>query len=199
MKIFLIGFLIFSILVFIFQACIIMSTQKTETQAYKVVRKEKDLEIRFYPEVTMATITSSAKSYKELGSTGFRKLAGYIFGGNDQDQQIAMTAPVHMEMKDSAASMSFVMPAKFSKDNLPTPQNSEVVIHTAAPEHVAVITFGGFASETDIQIQTEKLRSALDAHSIPYHGNFRFLGYNPPYQLADRKNEIIVSVDWNAD
>jgi hypothetical protein len=176
-----------------------MSTQKTETQAYKVVKKEKDLEIRFYPEVTMATITSPAKSYKELGSTGFRQLAGYIFGGNDQDQQIAMTAPVHMEMKDSAASMSFVMPAKYNKDNLPKPKNADVLIQTAGPEHVAVITFGGFASEADIQTQAEKLRSALEAHAIPYHGNFRFLGYNPPYQLADRKNEIIVSVDWTVD
>jgi len=194
-----VGFLILIVLLFVIQACIIMSTQKTETQAYKVVKKEKDLEIRYYPEVTMATITSSAKSYKELGSTGFRQLAGYIFGGNDQDQQIAMTAPVHMEMKDSAASMSFVMPAKYNKDNLPTPKNTAVMIETAAAEHVAVLTFGGFASEADIQIQTEKLRSALEAHAIPYHGNFRYLGYNPPYQLAGRKNEIIVSVDWKVE
>jgi hypothetical protein len=199
MKTFLLSLLILSLILFILQACIIVSTQKTETQAFKVVKKEKDLEIRFYPEVTMATITSSAKNYKELGSTGFRQLAGYIFGGNDQDQKIAMTAPVHMEMRNTAASMSFVMPAKYNKDNLPMPKNAAVIIQTAAAEYVAVITFGGFASETDIRIQTEKLRSALEAYSIPYYGNFRYLGYNPPYQLAGRKNEIIVSVRWNAE
>jgi len=35
----------------------------------------------------------------------------------------------------------------------------------------------------------------LQASKISYHGHFRFLGYNPPFQLFGRKNEIIVSVD----
>ncbi|MFN0049361.1 MAG: hypothetical protein ACKVOU_09580, partial [Cytophagales bacterium] len=43
------------------------SIQNTETQKYEVVRTEKDFEIRHYPTVTMATIASTAKSYKELG------------------------------------------------------------------------------------------------------------------------------------
>ena len=79
MKIILIVAVIVAVLFIIFQIYVVMSADKTETQAYKVLITKDNLEIRFYPAATMATITSSAKSYKELGSSGFRKLAGYIF------------------------------------------------------------------------------------------------------------------------
>jgi hypothetical protein len=171
-----------------------MATEKSETQAYQVIRSEKDFEIRFYPAVTMATITSPAKTYRELGSSGFRKLAGYIFGGNSNKQKIAMTSPVHMDINDTTSSMSFVMPAEFHPDNLPQPNDAGVKIETTADEYVAAIKFGGFASDNQIKEYTNKLEKALIANSIPYYGRFRYLGYNPPFQLFGRRNEIIVSV-----
>ncbi|MFN7674984.1 SOUL family heme-binding protein [Flavobacterium sp.] len=195
MKIFVITTCIIIGLLLLFQVYTTMSINSTQTQPYKVIRVEKDFEIRFYPAATMATITSSAKSYKELGSSGFSKLAGYIFGGNSTQQKIAMTAPVYMDVNDTVSSMSFVMPSEYNKDNLPKPNNSEVKIVTSADEYVAAITFGGFASTQDINENIEKLENALKANSISYYGNFRYLGYNPPYQLFGRKNEIIVSVN----
>ncbi len=195
MKNFIIVTCVIIVLLLIFQLYLAMSISKTKTQAYKVIEVGKDFEIRFYPATTMATISSSAKTYKALGSSGFRKLAGYIFGGNSTQQKIAMTSPVHMDINDSASTMSFVMPAEYHKDNLPLPNNSEVKIETTADEYVAAITFGGFASGIDIKENIEKLKSALMANSIAYYGNFRYLGYNPPYQLFGRKNEIIVSVN----
>jgi hypothetical protein len=182
-------------LVIVFQVYTAMATGNSETQAYKVIRTGQDFEIRFYPGVTMATITSSAKTYKELGSSGFQMLAGYIFGGNKSNQKIAMTTPVHMDIRDSASTMSFVMPAEYHKDNLPIPNNPDVKIVTTPDEYVAAIRFSGFASDKNIKENTEKLERALKANSITYYGHFRFLGYNPPYQLLGRRNEIIVSVN----
>ena len=195
MKIFIITTGIIIVLLLLFQVYTTLSINSTQTQPYKVIRVEKNFEIRFYPAATMATITSSAKSYKELGSSGFSKLAGYIFGGNSAQQKIAMTAPVYMDVNDTISSMSFVMPSEYNKDNLPKPNSSEVKIVTTADEYVAAITFGGFASTQHINENIEKLESALKANSISYYGHFRYLGYNPPYQLFGRKNEIIVSVN----
>ena len=172
-----------------------MATKKSETQLYKVIRKEKEFEIRFYPSATMAMITSSAKTYKELGSSGFTKLAGYIFGGNKDKKQIAMTSPVHMDIGDTISSMSFVMPSNYNKDNLPLPDNSNIAIKTTPDEYVAAITFGGFASQEAIKRHTDILESALKEKHLSYFGHFRYLGYNPPYQLFGRRNEIIVSVN----
>jgi SOUL heme-binding protein len=198
MKTFLIILSSLAVLFIIFQAYTTMATNKSEEQPYKVIKTEKDFEIRFYPSVTMATITSSAKSYKELGSSGFNKLAGYIFGGNDAKKQIAMTAPVHMDINDSISSMSFVMPSTYNAENLPKPNDAAVNINKTADAYVAAIKFSGFASDSDIKNHTEILKNALKAASISYYGNFRYLGYNPPYQLVGRRNEVIINVNWDA-
>jgi len=189
-------FLLVSIVIFI-QISSIMASNKTETQKYRVIKTEKEFEIRFYPPATLATVTSSAKSYKELASPGFRKLAGFIFGGNQSKKSISMTSPVHMDINDTASSMSFVMPSAYTKVNLPKPNDPNVIISTTSEEYVAAIRFSGYASDSELKKYSDKLRSALDSHGIRYYGNFRFLGYNAPFQFWGRRNEIIVSIVWN--
>jgi hypothetical protein len=176
-----------------------MATHKTETQQYKVIKVEKLFEVRYYPAALMAKITSSSKSYRDLGSSGFGKLAKYIFGGNDEKKQIAMTSPVHMDIGDSISTMAFVLPSNLKKEELPKPNNAEVVIETSEPEYVAVIQFGGFASNESIMKHKVILENALKEKGLSYYGNFRFLGYNPPFQLFGRKNEVIVALNWNAN
>jgi len=186
------------LILIITQSFTIMSSNNTENQQYSVVLKEKEFEIRFYPATTIATINSSAKSYKELSGSGFRKLAGYIFGGNESDTKIAMTTPVHMDINDTMSSMSFIMPSKYSQANLPKPNDPNVIIKKTKDEYVAAINFGGFASDNDMKVYSTKLAELLKERNIVTIGNFRYLGYNPPYQLIGRKNEIIVSVEWSA-
>jgi hypothetical protein len=43
---------------------------------------------------------------------GFRRVASYIFGGNDKNESISMTAPVFMEMGNNTK-MAFVMPKNY--------------------------------------------------------------------------------------
>jgi roadblock/LC7 domain-containing protein len=174
-----------------------MSASKTEEQKYTLVRKYKDFEIRYYPSAILATINSDAKTYRDLSGPGFRKLAGYIFGGNESNAKISMTAPVQMDINDSVSTMSFVMPSSYTKENLPKPNDPNVRIMKTADEYVAVIRFGGYASDKDLKFYSEKLQKLLKENGIIPHGNYRFLGYNPPYQFVGRRNEIIVSVDWS--
>ncbi len=184
-------------ILFLFQSYVLMSANKTEEQKYTVIRKEKDFEIRFYPAATIATISSDAKTYRELSGPGFRQLAGYIFGGNAAETQISMTAPVHMNINDSGSTMSFVMPSAYNESNLPKPNDPNVVIKKTSEEYVAVMRFGGYASDDDLKYYSEKLQNLLKEKGITTYGHYRYLGYNPPYQIINRKNEIIVSVKWN--
>lgn len=193
------GFLIVASIVvvfFLFQSFVIKSTSETEQQKYVLVRDYKDFEIRFYPAVTLATIHSEATTYRDLSGPGFRKLAGYIFGGNEEQKKIAMTAPVHMNINDSVSTMSFVMPSAYAKANLPKPNDPGVSIRSTEDEYVAVIAFGGYASDKDIKFYSLKLKKLLGERGITPQGNFRFYGYNPPFQLSNRRNEIVVTVDW---
>ncbi len=197
MKIFIILSSAVLILFLVFQVYTVMATRKTKEQPYSIIKKEKEFEIRFYPSVPIATMSSSTKSFKELGSEGFRKLAGYIFGGNQDNKSIAMTSPVSMSIEDSISSMSFVMPSGYTLDNLPKPNDSDVKLAMSNEEYVAVISFGGFASDDDIQSYTEALKEILIKNKISYLGSFKYLGYNPPYQLVDRRNEIAVRIQWD--
>jgi hypothetical protein len=196
MKTFIIIAVIAIITLIIFISPIIMAVNKTEEQKYTLILKENDFEIRFYPATTIATLKSNAKSYKELANPGFRKLAGYIFGGNESETSISMTSPVHMDINDTASSMSFVMPSAYNESNLPKPNDPNVIIKKTADEYVAVLRFGGYASDKDLKRYSEELQNILKQKGITTKGNYRYLGYNPPFQLVGRRNEIIVQIDW---
>jgi hypothetical protein len=196
MKMFIIILSVVVLLTLLLQSFIIMSTNRTEEQKYNIIHKYKDFEIRFYPSATIATINSNAKNYRDLSGPGFRKLAGYIFGGNEANTKIPMTAPVQMDINDSVSTMSFVMPSAYTKENLPKPNDPNVQIKNTSEEYLAVIRFGGYASDKDLKFYSEKLQNLLIENGITSIGNYRFLGYNPPYQFINRRNEIIVSVIW---
>lgn len=184
------------IVIIIFLTSIIMAVNKTEEQKYTLILKENDFEIRFYPATVVATIKSNAKSYKELSGPGFNKLAGYIFGGNETKKSISMTAPVHMDINDTVSSMSFVMPAAYNESNLPKPNDPNVIIKKTSDEYVAALRFGGYASDGDLKFYSQKLENLLREKGLTTIGNYRFLGYNPPFQPIGRRNEIIVRINW---
>jgi hypothetical protein len=90
--------------------------------------------------------------------------------------------------------MSFVMPSEIPMDSLPKPLNSNINIYQSKPVYAASITFGGFANEKVIKQMEEKLNTILAEKGIKHTSNFEILGYNPPYQVINRRNEIIVEL-----
>ena len=185
-----------TLILIVFQSFRSFSESSIETQKYRVVKKEEDFEIRFYPKATFATIRSTGTNYKQVSSSGFRKLAAYIFGGNDQNKSIAMTAPVRMEMSEKGSAMSFVMPEQYDMTTLPKPKDATVEINQSEPVYVAVIAFGGYANDEKINDYTNKLVALLEKKKIKIIGRYNFLGYNAPFQFIGRKNEISIPIEW---
>jgi hypothetical protein len=66
---------------------------KTEQASYRVVESHGNIELRDYPAMIIAE-TEVAGERKQAIQAGFRAIAGYIFGGNQSSEKIAMTAPV---------------------------------------------------------------------------------------------------------
>ncbi len=185
-----------SLILILFQSFMIKSSSGIEKQPYKVIKNEKDFEIRYYPPATFATIKSSATSYRELAGSGFRKIAGYIFGNNETSSKIAMTSPVHMDISQEGSSMSFVMPSEYDIKKLPRPNDATVQIHETQGEYAAAIEFGGYANDQSIKKYASQLAQLLNEKGIKTIGHYRYLGYNPPYQFIGRKNEVIVTIYW---
>ncbi len=185
-----------SIIYFVFQSFISINALKTEKQKFRVVFKDAELEIRYYPAATMATIYSESTNYKGVANNGFRKLAGFIFGGNKEKQGISMTAPVRMNMSEKGSEMSFVMPDKYDEHNLPKPNDASIHIHQSTPQYAAVISFSGYATDEKITSYKNKLTDILNSRKIKILGAYNFLGYNAPYQFIGRTNEISIPVEW---
>lgn len=169
------------------------TTKNIETPNYKVIKTYDEVEVRLYPKMVVAKTNLADKSFENQGSNGFRTIASYIFGGNEKNEKIAMTAPVIMDMGDSA-SMYFVMPKTYEKAELPTPNSKEVHIEEIAEKTLAVVTYGGFSSDEKIGRYTKLLEKILRKNKIQTKGAFLYMGYNAPWDIINRKNEVAIEV-----
>ena len=62
-------------------------------------------------------------------------------------------------------------------------------------KYKAVIKYSGYSNKTKEMKMINKLKSEL-TKVITYKNDFELV-YNSPYEVINRKNEIIVSVDYN--
>jgi len=197
MKVLLIVFSIICIVFIIIQLFAMNGQKNIETYPYVIDKKYDSFEIRSYEATLFTTVQLTTKEYKNASRKGFSILAGYIFGGNDRNEKIAMTSPVSMSLEDSMT-MMFMVPKKLDKASLPQPNQSQIEFREEPAKKVAAITFGGWANDEKIEKYKEKLIAALDAEGIAYTNRFYLLGYNPPYEVFNRKNEIIVELQSEA-
>lgn len=184
------------IIFFLTQAFMANSTKKVESLKYEVLQKFEKFEVRKYKAANFSYVKMNASSYKESSGKGFRTLAGYIFGGNEKNQKIAMTSPVAMDLDDSIT-MKFMIPNDLDLDDLPTPDNDQVKFIKESEKLVAAIQFGGWASDSKIEKYKKELIQHLKENKIEYKNKFSYFGYNPPYEVINRRNEVIVELDKN--
>ena len=166
-----------------------------ETPNYKVIKTLGDVEIREYPQMILAQTKLGGKRYKSNGNNGFGVVANYIFGGNQQQQKIAMTAPVIMNMSDTEASMSFVMPSQYQLAELPTPNSTAVSLVSQDSMKLAVLRFGGFSSDEKIAKHAQILTQVLKVNNIQTKGSLLYMGYNAPWDVINRRNEVAFQID----
>jgi len=194
MKIILSIFGIILVLFVISQLFFLNSQRNIETYAFTIIDSYETIEIRQYEASLFTSVQMPSNNYRKTSSKGFSVLAGYIFGGNDKEEKIAMTSPVAMSLKDSTT-MLFLVPKKYTRDNLPVPNDSSIEFKDVPEKKVAAISFGGWANDSKIASFKKKLIDVLESKGIQYTDNFYFLGYNAPMEVFNRKNEIIVELE----
>jgi hypothetical protein len=190
-------FLILAVIIGIFfLSQLIMSFQsdKIETPKYTVLKKYDEFEIRQYDSMIIAQTILPSSSYDASSSMGFRRVASYIFGGNDKNESISMTSPVFMEMGENTK-MAFVMPKNYKLEALPKPNSGDVQLIVIEPKKYAVLKFSGFASDEKIKEKSQELQNLISREKLTKVGTFQYLGYNPPWKVIGRKNEIAVEIN----
>lgn len=191
----------------------------TEEPRYTVVEQMGAVEIRHYgPRLAAeATVPGDAVAAR---NAGFRALAGYIFGGNTarssiamtapvaqtaarspiaaRSQTIAMTAPVAQEPAagpDGPWRVQFFMPARYTRETLPTPNDPNVRIVEAPAQDYAVLRFSGARDAKAVDARTADLQRVLAASRWRPAGPAGAWFYDPPWTVPFlRRNEVITPV-----
>jgi len=179
-----------------------------EEPAFTVSLAQGDFEVRDYPALVVAEV-AVAGDRKAAASTGFRLLAGYIFGGNTARQKIAMTAPVTQAASqkipmtapvlqsggDGKWVIRFIMPKGSSLETLPRPNNARVQLKTAPPARMAVVRFSGLARQDSIAEKTAALQGFVKAQHLQAIGPPALAQYDPPWTLWFlRRNELMIPI-----
>ncbi|XBQ15976.1 MAG: heme-binding protein [Oceanicaulis sp.] len=190
------------------------SAMATEEPAYTRVDAHGDVEIRDYPALILAEVEMTGDR-REATNRGFRPLAGYIFGGNAPREEIAMTAPVtstrasgergeEIAMTAPVTSapagegrwtVAFIMPAEWSMDTLPVPDDARVSLREIPARRVAVIRFNGLMGERRIEDKLEELQAFLAEHGHEARAAPTYAAYDPPWIPGPfRRNEIWIEI-----
>ncbi len=183
------------------------------TPNYSVIKKAKNIEIRQYQPMLTADVKVTGNR-KDAASKGFKQLADFIFGNNNgpkndtkkiamtapvlqqESQKITMTAPVmQTKANDNSWIVKFVMPAEYSMQNLPKPNNPEIHIHQIPTKKMIAIRFSGMSSKENLQQHKLQLENYIKQHNITIIGSLEYAFYNPPWTLPMlRRNEILVTI-----
>ena len=192
-------------------ACSVVGIRSgTEEPKYQVIGHAGAVEIRRYPP-RIAAETTVQGSEEQARYTGFRRLAGYIFGKNHQREKIAMTAPVSQgsasekiamtapvaqtSAGDGAWTIRFFMPAKYTLATLPAPDDPLVHLVEVPAEDYAVLRFSGVPTPGSVATETRKLLAALRRSDwMPAASPVAWF-YDPPWTIPFmRRNEVAVNV-----
>jgi hypothetical protein len=184
-------------------AAFVVSASSAEEPPHTVVLSDGDFEIRDYPSLTIAEVTVHADR-NAAAYAGFRKLAGYIFGGNAQKQKIEMTAPV-IEARAEAAdaeggpqqawTIRFVMPRGSTLAKMPKPDDQTIRMVDAPATRYAVLRFSGVAEDGSTEARTAELEALMKARGIGAAGAPLIAQYNPPWIPGFmRRNEIMIPI-----
>jgi hypothetical protein len=180
-----------------------------EEPAFRTIVHDGAYEVRDYPALVVAEVTKTGDQ-KTAANSGFRLLAGYIFGGNKRRASIAMTAPVAEQPAGESIPMTapvtetgtgrrwvvqFTMPSAYTLATLPEPNDPRVHLRATPPARIAVIRFSGLAEPGEVATKTQELRSWMAGRRLRDAGPASLAQYDPPWTLwFARRNEVLIPV-----
>ena len=198
----------------IFAAAVIilgaMDAMAIEEASYNVLKKDNHFEIRDYaPHILAETIVEG--DLEEAGNKAFNRLFRYISGDNRSRDKVAMTAPVSQEPMGNKIKMtapvgqqraqgkwavSFMMPASYTLETLPEPEDPEVKLRQVPARRMAAVRYSGFWSEKNYLRYKLELESWINERGLRIVGDPIWARHNPPFTpWFLRRNEILIPVN----
>ena len=180
-----------------------------EEAKYTVTLQQDKLEIREYAPSVVAEVIVNG-DFEDASGAAFKKLFNYISGDNTARNKIAMTAPVTQKAEPENIAMtspvgqrksgqgwavSFMMPAFYTMETIPTPDDPDVVLREIPAYRAAAIRYSGGWSEKAYKKQLSLLQEWIDAEELEVSGEPVWARYNAPFiPWFMRRNEILIPI-----
>lgn len=183
-----------------------------EEPKFKVITTDRSFALREYPPLLVAE-TLVENQFESATKEGFRRLAGYIFGANQGEKKVAMTAPVTQALapgqkismtapvglqKDSDQSwkITLTMPSEYTLATLPKPNDKRVMIREIPSQLIAVNQYSGTWSQESFEEKKRALLEWIQQNALKPLGEPVFARYNPPWvPWFLRRNEVLIPVE----
>ena len=198
----------------VFAATIILAggtaAMATEEAAYTVVQKDDRFELRDYAAHVLAE-TVVEGTLEEAGNNAFNRLFRYISGENRARAKVSMTAPVSQEQAGEKIAMtapvgqqrvrdrwavSFMMPATYTLETLPEPNDPQITLRQVPARRMAAVRYSGFWSEENYRRYKSQLEAWIEKNGLRIAGEPVWARYNPPFMpWFLRRNEILIPVE----
>jgi effector-binding domain-containing protein len=192
----------------------VMDAMAIEEAKYKVVEKDNRFEIRDYtPHILAETIVEG--DLKEAGNKAFNRLFRYISGDNRSRKKVAMTAPVSQQPMGEKIEMtapvgqrrvqekwavSFMMPASYTIETLPEPEDPNITLRQVPARRMASVRYSGFWTEKRYLRYKSELESWIKEKGLTIVGDPMWARYNPPFTpWFLRRNEILIPISTVTD
>lgn len=187
------------------------SVMAAEEAKYSVSIKKDNLEVREYePSIVAEVIVND--DFEDASGAAFRSLFNYISGDNTKRSKIAMTSPVSQKAEPEKIAMtspvgqrkaeqgwavSFMMPASYTMDTIPVPDNPEVVLREVPAYRAAAIRYSGRWTEKSYKKHLTLLREWIASENFEVVGEPVWARYNAPFTpWFARRNEILIPISF---
>ena len=171
----------------------------TQRQEFRLIEKYKDFELREYLPCVLAEVRVSAE-YSSASSAAFSHLFRYISKGNRAQEAISMTAPVIAAQRGDSAGdnewfVSFVMPSGSRFEQLPQPNDPQVILRELDIEVCVAKSFSGRATDQLSKKKTNELRLAAGKANLKLSDETRICRFDAPFKPGFlHYNEIVIPI-----
>jgi len=171
-----------------------------EEPDHEVVRRDGDVEVRDYDAMIVAE-TVKTGYHEKARRRGFETLYDFISANNRSGKKIAMTVPVLQQLSDSEGrtkgwAVRFIMPKKYTKASLPTPNSHDVTIKEVDAKRIVAIRFSGNFTASTASKKLMTLYNYLADENLKQKGDPIYAFYNAPWTPGFmRRNEILIEVE----
>ena len=168
-----------------------MTHKGYEMPPYRVEATDGAREIRSYGPRTVAEVTVRGDRRAAV-NTGFRMLAGYIFGANAGGEKIAMTVPVDQADQGGGLwAVRFTMPSVFTTETLPAPDDARIALRPLPPARMVVEGFSGIPDGDDMAARAAALADWARSKGLTAEGAPVYSFYDAPWTPGPmRRNEV---------